>query len=844
MIFVKPLERQDHHPPLNHSDKNSAHRRVNLTEVNVFPLLLLLGLALVGILVLHQYLPNSNPTSITALLALVVGCTIYVAHGHGRVTVLGLFNLALAMFVGLGGYAANTQQTTRVSDEWLLYSIVFATAAQGIVTALCWRSVAILQKPLQPTTASVCRGAATLGVVMMLIVTAAQRSGSEIALGYFGEGVGFVGAMLIICATFLRPAAAILSLPTFAALASLALYATVIHQGTGRLRIVALACAFLLVGSARFPRRALKVASLMAVPIALWWLARDRLNYQESIEQGASEGRTGLESMFSPITTLAQVLEAQADGWPLEWGYTFLSIPFIIIPKSVEANPPRAIGYDLVRLTEPSRVDTGFSEASTVFGEWVWNFGLWGLVLMLPLLAGLIWWLDRGFARVISGAGVDGYQRLMLIAFWATLGGTVADLAWSGLHTFATRILTRGPALLALYILFRPIVERSTSTSGGNPQRKSANGARLGFARTGMTPLSRPSWLPGAKRNRWGAIGLGVLSFATATALLFVYHSYTEPPPDNAEMVDGNVTWDDSVGSDTDTPESAPSDGAAMVDQDSFPGKSTPFRPSLSKISQDVPSTYRRGCHVDQESSEPQECALFEAREDAPTVVLVGDSHAAQWSDALRMVASEQGWNAVSFTKSACGVSSSPMTQPGQSIPYTSCTDWNRKLASSVEAVGADLILTSNSTYDTSYTADGEPLAGEMGMQTAVTGHREARAELGEVAPVIEILDLPTPGSQIECLESRDASECSVQEDEAAKGRNVVQKLAIADLPDVETMDFSKYVCQNGSCPAVVNGVVTFRDSNHITAEFSRSLAKPLKKALKENGTGTLRWER
>lgn len=127
-----------------------------------------------------------------------------------------------------------------------------------------------------------------------------------------------------------------------------------------------------------------------------------------------------------------------------------------------------------------------------------------------------------------------------------------------------------------------------------------------------------------------------------------MYKTYTAPPP-ASEVATGSSTAASS--SRTTTPaEPAPTDGAALVDADKFPGTTDPFRPDVTDIATDVPLIYEGDCHVDQKSSTPQACTVAQGKKGAPTVALIGDSHAAQWSDALRIVASEQGWNAMSFT--------------------------------------------------------------------------------------------------------------------------------------------------------------------------------------------------
>jgi hypothetical protein len=44
-------------------------------------------------------------------------------------------------------------------------------------------------------------------------------------------------------------------------------------------------------------------------------------------------------------------------------------------------------------------------------------------------------------------------------------------------------------------------------------------------------------------------------------------------------------------------------------------------------------------------------------------------------------------------------------------------------------------------------------------------------------------------------------------------------------MPGASTIDLSELFCDETTCFAVVGGVITHRDANHITDEFSRSYA-------------------
>jgi hypothetical protein len=80
--------------------------------------------------------------------------------------------------------------------------------------------------------------------------------------------------------------------------------------------------------------------------------------------------------MTSPIVVFAQVIQYAVNGGALAFGRTFVTLFFIALPKGMFPWAPVALGYELVKITDPSRYGTGYSVASTAYGEWVYNFSL------------------------------------------------------------------------------------------------------------------------------------------------------------------------------------------------------------------------------------------------------------------------------------------------------------------------------------------------------------------------------------------------------------------------------------------------------------------------------------
>lgn len=420
--------------------------------------------ATVSVLLVQSFEIRPSPELLQALsiLPLAFGIRVFIGHGGGRITVLGIFNLSLAMFIGYSGIVEATAPSLPVSIGYLTVVVAGSFMAQVAITYLAWPGAAPPDHPAPAINDHDARWLMSLGAIGFIGTIVMFPNASPFPdvspTGYvvlFLEGASFASVIVLSMGIYFREGARLVSIGSVIVAAAFFAHVEVIHSGSGRLRLVALACTVALLVSARFPRRMLKWGVVAGTPLAMFWLAQRRLSLQESLATGASAGNTGLESMTGTIVTFAQLLEKQSTGEvPLAWGLNFLSAPLLLVPESVlPFERPNALGYELVRLVDPT-LGSGYSLAATVFGEWAFNFGIAGLVLVVPAMAWFLALLERRFR-----SSVDGMDRsalsFMPVLFWVLIAGSIADLAWNGLHILTARTLSRLPLILAVGLVIR-----------------------------------------------------------------------------------------------------------------------------------------------------------------------------------------------------------------------------------------------------------------------------------------------------------------------------------------------------------------------------------------------------
>lgn len=251
------------------------------------------------------------------------------------------------------------------------------------------------------------------------------------------------------------------------------------------------------------------------------------------------------------------------------------------------------------------------------------------------------------------------------------------------------------------------------------------------------------------------------------------------------------------------------------------------FTPSTLRARDDVPPVYDLGCHAQPADTEAKYCTF--GRDDADfTVALVGDSHAAQWTSPLADIAEARGWRLRTYTKSSCPLGD--FTVSYQQRPYERCTVWNRTMMTILTASDRpDLVVTSNSQYlvhGVSPADNAHSLRGGF--------RRSWKRIVNAGAKVATLLDTPRPGMDIaDCVSANEnkLTKCAVPRSQAVN-ETAVYRDAAAKVPDVAVIDLNDAICPTDVCAAVIGGVLVYRDSNHLTDTYARTLGPRLQHRL------------
>lgn len=248
----------------------------------------------------------------------------------------------------------------------------------------------------------------------------------------------------------------------------------------------------------------------------------------------------------------------------------------------------------------------------------------------------------------------------------------------------------------------------------------------------------------------------------------------------------------------------------------------------------DLPAVYEAGCHQEPKKSEITTCHYGNPGSEVE-VVIVGDSHAAQWIPALRFVAGDQGWLLTTMTKSGCPFAEVVIGTREQNLPDETCVQWNQNVLIDLDARRPDLVIVTNAFWPNVLGPDGplDAVQRESVFADAVIASWSALMDKGIGLTAIQ--DTPHPRIDVpECVVTHrdDLLACAVDRKEAMEG-NSPYVVAARSL-DVGLVDLTDYICFAEVCPAVVDDILVWRDSHHLTRTYSSRLGPVLADVLGE----------
>ncbi|MDH6279831.1 acyltransferase family protein [Prescottella agglutinans] len=320
------------------------------------------------------------------------------------------------------------------------------------------------------------------------------------------------------------------------------------------------------------------------------------------------------------------------------------------------------------------------------------------------------------------------------------------------------------------------------------------------------TPIRRPS---GTGRTRTALVAV-----ASTLAVL---------------LAAGSVTWSGFIDRRTEEwaqhpdldPQTHP--GAAAL----FAGADAPKvreEPSRYVAHADLPATTLEDCISQPGQTDPLTCTYGDVDADR-AIALIGGSHAEHWLPALDVLGHEHRFRVETYVKVGCPA----VLPPSPDAEIGECEEWTFGVVDALTESRPDFVFSTST----------RPVPDGPGDYTPDTytalWHELADRDL----PVIGLRDTPwleSNGVQYraaDCLARHGgtADSCGIDRADVLSTVDPAQA-ATADLPTVQLLDLSDSVCRTDRCRVIEGNVLIYRDSNHLTATYVRTLTPELDRLL------------
>ena len=249
----------------------------------------------------------------------------------------------------------------------------------------------------------------------------------------------------------------------------------------------------------------------------------------------------------------------------------------------------------------------------------------------------------------------------------------------------------------------------------------------------------------------------------------------------------------------------------------------------------DIPIIYPKGCDSWYQSSAVKPC-LFGNPEAEKTVVLLGDSVMGQWFSLLPEIFASPMWRVIVLTKSSCPMVEHDIFYSRIGKVYKVCSNWRQEALNTISLIKPDVVfMGSAKSYDFS-------------AEQWRTGTAQVLSFLSQVAGRTIVLP-GTPSLTFDgpsCLargigggvfsDSKRNCFVNARAKESMKVAGYLQA-ETKQYENVSLLDLNELVCPKGICSARnTEGMIVFRDSQHLTDSFVRTLVPDVTNKLGKLG--------
>ena len=238
------------------------------------------------------------------------------------------------------------------------------------------------------------------------------------------------------------------------------------------------------------------------------------------------------------------------------------------------------------------------------------------------------------------------------------------------------------------------------------------------------------------------------------------------------------------------------------------------------------------GCVVGQPALETPLPCVFNAAATTKRMVLIGDSHADMWSQAVSDIAAANGYSLLFLAKIPCPLPLVGFWNGLNNTPNPQCTTWKNWAISRINQFDPSVVIAT--------TEDRNPVnSGNAAMSQSeyskglVTTLKDLSAPTRRVVLLGDIPYLSQAGPVCLSIHSGSVQRCSTPTGQAVIAQDQAAQRTAASSAGAQYINVIPWFCTPKSCPAIVGNTEVYSDCCHITSNYGVNLEAVLTEALK-----------
>ena len=221
------------------------------------------------------------------------------------------------------------------------------------------------------------------------------------------------------------------------------------------------------------------------------------------------------------------------------------------------------------------------------------------------------------------------------------------------------------------------------------------------------------------------------------------------------------------------------------------------------------------------------------------TVALIGDSHASALRPAVEHVAKARRWRALSITRTRCTFTAATMDIP--SPMRGECRDWSRQVLAWLHAHPSvtTVLLTQHAGAKVKVGDAPDMLVARE------RGYLRAWRQLpASVRRVVVVHDTPNMEDRtLTCVQqaigrSAPGAQCAVPRRRAVPKDAAARIVPLLPARRFKAVDLTDFICGSRACLPVIGGALVFRDEDHLSPTFAKTLGPYLDRAIPKDPAG------